>query len=73
MLRDFKTEEGFSLFVEIFSVWTSEGESKNWEDWNMKTGKADQVLKSWKKLSFWKSQVKTPILEKKIRQILSVM
>ena len=43
------------LHVETFSVWTtqSKGESKNWADWNMKSGKAGSVLKSWNKTRKW--------------------
>ena len=35
-----------AFHFEIFSVWMSQ---KNWEDQDMKSGKADTVLKSWNK------------------------
>ena len=52
IMRDFKPEEGFSLFMLRSShVGWAEGKSKNWEDQNMKSGKADPILKSRNKTS----------------------
>ena len=43
-------DEGFSFFILGYSQFEwAKGESKNWEYWKMKIGKANSVLKLWNK------------------------